>query len=62
MTEIAMVRKEEQAEAFRKQGVKTRLADLEGSVEQIAEVIKGCDATVFTAGSGAIQEQKSIVS
>lgn len=48
----AMVRKEEQAQAFEKEGVATRLTDLEGSVEQIAEAAKGCDAIIFTAGSG----------
>ena len=48
----AMVRKKEQADAFEKLGVETRLADLEGSVDEIAEAAKGCDAIVFTAGSG----------
>jgi uncharacterized protein YbjT (DUF2867 family) len=48
----AMVRKKEQADAFEKVGVETRLADLEGSVDEIAEAAKGCDAIVFTAGSG----------
>ena len=48
----AMVRKPEQAEAFAKIGVETALADLEGSVEEIAQAAQGCDAIVFTAGSG----------
>lgn len=48
----AMVRKKEQAEAFKKLGVETRLADLEGTVDDIAEAAKGCDAIIFTAGSG----------
>ena len=48
----AMVRKEEQAIAFEKLGIEAVLADLEGSVENIAEAAKGCDAIVFTAGSG----------
>ncbi|WP_216827337.1 SDR family oxidoreductase [Alkalihalobacterium elongatum] len=48
----AMVRKEEQAAAFEKQGVETALTDLEGSVDEIAKAAKGCDAIVFTAGSG----------
>ena len=48
----AMVRKQEQVDAFEKLGVETRLADLEGSVDEIAEAAKGCDAIVFTAGSG----------
>lgn len=48
----AMVRKNEQKESFRDQGVEAVLASLEGSVEEIAEAAKGCDAVVFTAGSG----------
>lgn len=51
-TPIAMVRKEEQVAAFKEQGVETRLADLEDSVDVLAEAAKGCDAIVFTAGSG----------
>lgn len=47
-----MVRKQEQADAYQKQGVETILADLEGTVDSIAEAAKGCDAIVFTAGSG----------
>jgi uncharacterized protein YbjT (DUF2867 family) len=50
-TVTAMVRKEEQVKAFEKLGLETRLADLEGSVDEIAEAAKGCDAVVFTAGS-----------
>lgn len=49
----AMVRNEEQVATFEKIGVETGLADLEGSVEKIAEAAKGCDAVVFTAGSGS---------
>ncbi|MCZ2260739.1 SDR family oxidoreductase [Sporosarcina sp. G11-34] len=49
----AMVRNEEQVEAFEKMGVETRLADLEGSVEAIKEATEGCDAVVFAAGSGS---------
>jgi uncharacterized protein YbjT (DUF2867 family) len=48
----AMVRKKEQAESFEKLGVEAVVANLEGSVEEIAEAAKGCDAIVFTAGSG----------
>ncbi len=48
----AMVRKQKQADAYQKQGVETILADLEGTVDSIAEAAKGCDAIVFTAGSG----------
>lgn len=49
----AMVRTEEQVTAFEKLGIETTLADLEGSVDDIAEAAKGCDAIVFTAGSGS---------
>ncbi|MEC1259841.1 SDR family oxidoreductase [Bacillus swezeyi] len=48
----AMVRNEEQAEALKQTGIETALANLEGMVENIAEAAKGCDAIVFTAGSG----------
>lgn len=49
---IAMVRKEEQRQKFEKQGVKTALVDLEGSIENIANAARDGDAIVFTAGSG----------
>ena len=49
----AMVRTEEQVGQFGKIDVETRLADLEGSIEEIAEAAKGCDAVVFAAGSGS---------
>lgn len=48
----AMVRKEEQSKSFENEGIETVLADLEGTVEELAKVMKGCDAVVFTAGSG----------
>lgn len=48
----AMVRTEQQVTAFEMLDVETVLGDLEGSVEAIAEAAKGCDAIVFTAGSG----------
>jgi uncharacterized protein YbjT (DUF2867 family) len=51
-TPIAMVRKQEQVDAFEELGVETRLADLEGGVDEIVDAAKGCDAIVFTAGSG----------
>lgn len=51
-TPIAMLRKKEQIESFKKQGVQTVLADLEGTVEDIAQAAKGADAIVFAAGSG----------
>ncbi|OMC66296.1 sugar epimerase [Paenibacillus sp. FSL H7-0326] len=48
----AMVRKQEQLEALDKSGIEAVLADLEGTVEELAEAMKGNDAIVFTAGSG----------
>lgn len=48
----AMVRKEEQKEALQAAGIEAVLADLEGSAEDIAKAAEGCDAVVFTAGSG----------
>ncbi|AXI38728.1 NAD(P)-dependent oxidoreductase [Bacillaceae bacterium ZC4] len=48
----AMIRNENQKEYFDSIGVKTVLADLEGTVDQIAEAIKGAEVIVFTAGSG----------
>jgi len=48
----AMVRKKEQAEELKSQGIDVAVASLEGSVEDIAEAANGCDAIVFTAGSG----------
>lgn len=51
-TALAMVRSEDQAEAFRQKGVDAVVADLEGSVENIAAAAQGCDAVIFTAGSG----------
>lgn len=48
----AMVRKEEQAESLRQSDVDVAVRDLEGHVDEIADAAKGCDAVVFTAGSG----------
>ncbi|RFU65021.1 SDR family oxidoreductase [Peribacillus glennii] len=48
----AMVRKREQAESFQTLGIETSIVNLEGTVGEIAEGAKGCDAIVFTAGSG----------
>jgi uncharacterized protein YbjT (DUF2867 family) len=48
----AMVRKEEQAEALNKTEVETVVASLEDSIEDIAEAGKGCEAIIFSAGSG----------
>lgn len=49
----AMVRKEEQAEDLREQGIEAVVADLEGTAAELAEAVIGCDAIIFTAGSGS---------
>lgn len=48
----AMVRKEEQSERLKKNGIESAVVSLTGSVDEIANAAKGCDAIVFTAGSG----------
>ncbi|MGG3181410.1 SDR family oxidoreductase [Priestia megaterium] len=48
----AMVRKKEQAVSFHKLGIETVIGDLEGNVDEIAKAAEGCEAIVFTAGSG----------
>ncbi|WP_068674048.1 SDR family oxidoreductase [Oceanobacillus sp. Castelsardo] len=48
----AMVRNEEQAEALKESGVDAIVANLEGSVEELAEAMQGSDAVIFSAGSG----------
>ncbi|UYY98446.1 SDR family oxidoreductase [Peribacillus frigoritolerans] len=48
----AMVRKEEQSEYLKKNGIESAVVSLTGSVDEIANAAKGCDAIVFTAGSG----------
>jgi uncharacterized protein YbjT (DUF2867 family) len=48
----AMVRKEEQQEDFAEKGIEATVANLTGTVEEIAEVATDCDAIVFSAGSG----------
>lgn len=51
-TPIAMIRNEEQSAYFNDLGVETVIGDLEKNVDHLAEVIRGSDAIVFTAGSG----------
>ncbi|WP_226671957.1 SDR family oxidoreductase [Rossellomorea aquimaris] len=51
-TPRAIVRKEEQVQSFEKEGIEAALVDLEGTVDQITNGLKGADAVVFTAGSG----------
>ncbi|WP_010094079.1 SDR family oxidoreductase [Ornithinibacillus scapharcae] len=48
----AMVRSVEQAAQLKESGVKAVVADLEANVDELAEVMKGSDAVIFTAGSG----------
>ncbi|MGI2327010.1 SDR family oxidoreductase [Planococcus sp. YIM B11945] len=49
---IAMIRSEEQISYFNSLNVETVLLSLEESVQEIAAAMEGCDAVVFTAGSG----------
>ncbi len=48
----AMVRSEEQAAALKESGVDAVVANLEGSVDELAAAMNGCDAVIFSAGSG----------
>jgi len=49
----AMVRNEQQAEAFKQSGVDAVVANLESSVDDLAKATEGCDAVIFSAGSGS---------
>ncbi|MBN8251274.1 SDR family oxidoreductase [Priestia flexa] len=48
----AMVRKEEQLEKLKNENIEAVYASLEGTVKELEAAMKGCDAVVFTAGSG----------
>ncbi|PYE44242.1 SDR family oxidoreductase [Paenibacillus barcinonensis] len=48
----AMIRKPQQADALEKLGAQVVMGDLEGTVDELAEVMKDQNAIVFTAGSG----------
>lgn len=48
----AVVRKEEQAEKLITNDIQAIVADLEGSVEDLAKALAGVDAIIFIAGSG----------
>lgn len=48
----AVIRNKEQIDYFQKMGVGYEIVNLEDSVDQLATVMKGMDAVVFTAGSG----------
>lgn len=47
-----MVRSEEQAVQLKASGVNAVVADLEGSVDELATAMNGSDAVIFSAGSG----------
>ena len=50
---VGIVRKDEQADELRSTGVEPAVLSLEeASVAQAADVVRGCDAVVFAAGSG----------
>ncbi len=48
----AMVRSEKQAQDLKENGIEAVVADVEGTVDELVEAVSGCDAIVFTAGSG----------
>jgi len=48
----AMVRSEEQVKQLAENGIEAVQGNLEGTVDEIAKAANGCDAIVFTAGSG----------
>ncbi len=48
----ALIRKAEQQPFFEDLNTETVIASLEGSVEELQQAMEGCDAVVFTAGSG----------
>ncbi|WP_426333711.1 SDR family oxidoreductase [Paenibacillus silvae] len=48
----AMIRKPEQADTLKKLGAQVVVGDLEGTVDDLTEVMKDQSAIVFTAGSG----------
>jgi uncharacterized protein YbjT (DUF2867 family) len=50
---VALVRRQEHADALQAQGVETRFLDIEASAEDdFAAALEGCDAVVFAAGGG----------
>jgi len=49
---VAFLRKEEQKSDFKDIDTETVIGDLEDSIDGLAAKFKGCDAVVFTAGSG----------
>src|SRR5690625_7598258 len=49
----AIIRQPEQKEVFDQTNTPVILTDLEKSVQELADIIKGFDAINFTAGSGA---------
>lgn len=51
-TPIAFVRKEDQVNHFKGQGIEARLNNLENSVQEISQAMEDIDSVVFTAGSG----------
>ncbi|WP_298181359.1 SDR family oxidoreductase [Saccharomonospora sp.] len=52
-TAVGIIRKPEQAEELRKRGAEPAVLDLEqASVDEVADVLSGADAAVFSAGAG----------
>lgn len=49
----AVVRREEQVQELESRGIRAVVGNLEDPIEQIAGLFTGCDAIIFTAGSGS---------
>lgn len=61
-TPIAFVRKEDQVNYFKDQGVEARLNNLENSIQEISNTMDDIDSVVFTAGSGgSIEADKTLL-
>ena len=55
---VGFIRNAEQAEQLEAQGIRTVLADLIGTdTAEFAQLLKTCDAVVFTAGAGGAGEE-----
>ena len=61
---VALVRRQEQADALEAAGVETRMLDIENhTAERFAAAFEGCDAVVFAAGCGPdgnIERKRSV--
>ncbi|ANF56326.1 SDR family oxidoreductase [Halotalea alkalilenta] len=51
-TPVAQVRRTEQLESYHRRGIEARRVDLEDDVAALCKGMRGCDAVIFSAGSG----------